>query len=1107
VSAARPGAGAEPRPAGDPLWYKDAIVYQLHVRAFHDSDGDGIGDFAGLTQKLDYLADLGVTALWLLPFNSSPLRDDGYDVASYRDVHPDYGTLREVGRFVREAHRRGLRVITELVVNHTSDQHPWFQRARRAAPGSRWRDFYVWSDDPNRYADARIIFKDFETSNWAWDPVARAYYWHRFYAHQPDLNFDNPAVREAVLDALDFWAARGVDGFRLDAIPYLIERDGTSCENLPETHAVLKDLRRHLDERFPGRMLLAEANQWPEDAVAYFGEGDECHMAFHFPVMPRLFMAMHMEDRHPIVDILEQTPAIPAACQWAVFLRNHDELTLEMVTDAERDYMYRVYADDPHARINLGIRRRLAPLVANNRRRIELLNGLLFSLPGTPVIYYGDEIGMGDNIYLGDRNGVRTPMQWSADRNAGFSRANPQQLYLPVVSAAEYHPEAVNVESQQANPSSLLWWMKRLIVLRKRHPAFGRGTLAFLYPRNRRILAFVRVHEAERILCVFNLSRFVQYVELDLAAYRGEVPVELFGQTPFPPIGDLPYLLTLGPHAFYWLRLEAPVVPSPRAPDDLPTITVAGDWQRVLEAPARAALEAALPGHLASARWFGGKDRRIRSAAIVERIPLARSDASAAIAFVGVAYAEGEPEAYQVPLAWVEEAAAQEIVKWRPQAVVARLIVDDRRGVLCDALAVPAVRRALHDTLAQRRRLHGGAGDVVGIRTPAFPRPPTDDETRAGRVLDGEQSNTSIVYGDRMIVKMFRRLQEGINPDLEIGRFLSERTTYRNTPRVCGALSYERRRGEPTTLGIAHAFVPSARDAWRFTLDELDRYFERLLAEPTLALPPYEPTDGDAVPVEVADLVGPYLGTARLLGRRIGELHVALGSRADDPAFAPEPVGPLYQRSFYQATRGLLTGVLEAIASAVDHVPPATRTGLERVARSREALDGRFRAILESRLTSRRIRTHGDLHLGQILHTGDDVVVLDFEGEPLRSLGERRLKQSPLRDVAGMLRSFHYAAHAARRSERLGDVAGARAARFMDDAARWANWTSAAFVRAYRSADGIDGLLPDEPEVRLLLDVYVLEKALYELRYELGNRPDWVDIPLAGVLELLDRRA
>ncbi len=552
---------ANPRPApriagDDPTWYKDAIVYQVHVRAFYDSDGDGVGDFRGLREKLDYLEELGVNAVWLLPFYPSPLKDDGYDIADHMAVHPAYGSMQDFQDFLKDAHGRGMRVITELVLNHTSDEHPWFQRARRAPSGSRWRDFYVWSDTLERYEEARVIFKDFESSNWAWDPVAGAYYWHRFYAHQPDLNFDNPEVHRALFRVVDFWLGMGVDGLRLDAAPYLYEREGTSCENLPETHAFLKGLRRHIDERFACRMLLAEANQWPEEAGAYFGEGDECHCAFHFPLMPRLFMSVHQEDRRPVVESLEKTLPIPDGCQWVLFLRNHDELTLEMVSEADRDYMYRVYATDTQMRVNEGIRRRLAPLVSNNRRRIELLNGLLFSLPGTPIMYYGDEIGMGDNIYVGDRNGVRTPMQWSGERNAGFSQANSERLYLPVVVDPEYNYSTVNVETLDGNRQSLLWWMRRLIALRKRYEAFGRGDTRFLHPDNRRVLAFVRSYRDETILVVSNLSRFVQYAELDLSGYAGKVPVELFGSTEFPRVTESPYFMILGPHSFYWFALN-----------------------------------------------------------------------------------------------------------------------------------------------------------------------------------------------------------------------------------------------------------------------------------------------------------------------------------------------------------------------------------------------------------------------------------------------------------------------------------------------------------------------------------------------------------------------
>jgi len=712
--------------ADDPLWYKDAVIYELHVRAFCDSNGDGIGDFPGLTSKLDYLQDLGVTAIWLLPFYPSPLRDDGYDIADYTNIHPNYGTLADFKVFIREAHRRGLRVITELVCNHTSDQHPWFQRARRAKPGTSARNFYVWSDTPDRYKDARIIFKDFETSNWTWDPVAQAYYWHRFYSHQPDLNFENPAVQRAVFKAMEFWLDLGVDGMRLDAIPYLYEAEGTNCENLPETHAFLKRLRKHMDEKYQGRMFLAEANQWPEDAVAYFGDGDECHMAFHFPVMPRLFMSVHLENRYPIIDIMRQTPPIPDNCQWAIFLRNHDELTLEMVTDEERDYMYRVYARDPQARINLGIRRRLAPLLGNHRRKIELMNGLLFSLPGTPVIYYGDEIGMGDNIYLGDRNGVRTPMQWSGDRNAGFSRANPQQLYLPVITDPEYHYETVNVETQSANQHSLLWWTKRLIALRKRYAAFGRGTLEFLYPENRKVLCFLRKTEDQILLAVFNLSRFVQGVELDLSPYRGLMPVELFGQVEFPPIGDQPYFLTLGPHSFYWFtltpqRIEGVRLPTPQPETELVEIPVdAIEWDAIFYDGRQARLERVLPDYLRYRRWFGAKTRKIKQVQVSEFARLDYAGGPAYLTLLQVTYVEGAPETYLLPMAYAEGERADQILADQRHMVIARLRVGRRpeAGILYDPLGERRFASALLELIIGRRRLRGEAGgELVGGTT------------------------------------------------------------------------------------------------------------------------------------------------------------------------------------------------------------------------------------------------------------------------------------------------------------------------------------------------------------------------------------------------------
>jgi maltose alpha-D-glucosyltransferase/alpha-amylase len=1094
-------AAANDHRIADPFWYKDAVIYELHVRAFADSNGDGMGDFAGLTEKLDYLADLGVTALWILPFYPSPWRDDGYDIADFESIHPAYGTMADFKRFMREAKKRGLRVITELVINHTSDQHPWFQKARRAAPGTKARDMYVWSETPELYKEVRIIFKDFEHSNWAWDPVARAYYWHRFFSHQPDLNFDNPAVHRAIFKTMDFWFRMGVDGMRLDAIPYLYERAGTSSENLPETHGFLKKLRAHVDAKWQDRMLLAEANQWPEETVPYFGEGDECHMSFHFPVMPRLFMSVRMEDRFPIIDILEQTPAIPESCQWATFLRNHDELTLEMVTDEERDYMYRVYANDPQARINLGIRRRLAPLLGNSRRKIELMNALLFSLPGTPVLYYGDEIGMGDNIYLGDRNGVRTPMQWSADRNAGFSRANPQRLYAPVILDPEYHYESQNVEAQQANPSSLLWWMKRLVALRKQHPAFGRGTIEFLFPDNRKVLAFIREWADERILVVVNLSRMVQHAHLDLSAVDGALPVEMFGHTEFPRVGHEPYFLTLGPHSFYWFQLLGEAAHAPE-PEPL-NIPAGAAWTTLLEDGGSPALLGALGAYMPDQRWFQGKARRIREMAVVDVVRVPAHHGSR-IALVEVTYVEGDPETYALPLAAADADRREELEKEVRRAVVAPL-EDGPAELLVDAMAEPSFRTALYKLAGSRKRQSGG-----GPLRPAGGgrRLPAGDA--GNRLVGAEQSNTSVVFGSDTVMKLYRRLEEGISLDLELGRFLSTHD-FTHTPELLAALEYHGQTGEPRTVAVVHRFVPNEGDAWRLTLDAVGDFFERaatLDADPPatdssaaglLALAAAPPGD------EAHERVGPYLEEVRLLGRRTGELHLALGSDPADPAFVPEPFTPFYQRSLYQSMRNLAGRTFRLLDASVDALPDESRAAAAAIAGQRDQVLGRFKRLLQGTRGGMRIRTHGDYHLGQVLFTGKDFVITDFEGEPIRPLGERRLKRSPYRDVAGMLRSFHYAVNAVLHDHETGMPvrAGDRAAM-----APWADYwyvtVAGAFLYDYLEATEGSPLVPSDPDdLDVLLDAYLLDKAVYELSYELNNRPDWAAIPLKGLAQLL----
>jgi maltose alpha-D-glucosyltransferase/alpha-amylase len=1109
----------EPSSSSDePRWYKDAIVYELHIRAFSDSQGDGVGDFLGLTEKLDYLEDLGVTALWLLPFYPSPLKDDGYDISDYTSIQPVYGNMHDFKAFVDEAHQRGLRVITELVLNHTSDQHPWFQRARRAAAGSRWRDFYVWSDTPEKYQDARIIFKDSEYSNWTWDYVAKAYYWHRFYSHQPDLNYDNPAVRRAIFRVIDFWLRLGVDGLRADAVPYLYEREDTNCENLPETHVFLKELRKHIDGKFVNRLLLAEANQWPEDAVAYLSDGDEFHMAFHFPLMPRMFMAIRMEDRFPLIDILQETPAIPETCQWAIFLRNHDELTLEMVTDEERDYMYRMYASDPAARLNLGIRRRLAPLLNNDRKKIELMNGLLFSLPGTPVIYYGDEIGMGDNFYLGDRNGVRTPMQWSPDRNAGFSHANPQKLYLPPIIDPEYHYESINVENQQNNPDSLIWWMKRTIALRKRFKAFGRGSLEFLQPKNRKILAFLRRYQDENILVVANLSHAAQQTQLDLAEFQGRVPVELFGRTEFAPISDGQYYFTLSPYVFYWLSLESEhaeplrlrALPS-EAVGALPIL--AETEEKLFKKESRFVLEAVLLDYIRGRRWFRGKARDSWALQILDIIPVHSPEFAVNLVLIEVEYTEGDPEAYVLPLTSAPAEQADEIMAEYPHAVVARLKPGEKDGdsgsLLYDALVDNNFCKFLIEAIGRRRHFKGKAGEILASRTWVFRNVRGPAEVSLEPVpIKAEQTNTSVVYGDRLILKLFRRIEEGINPDLEIGRFLTERTAFPYISQVAGALEYHRKKGEIITLATLQSFVPNEGDAWQYTLDFLNRNFEYVLAHPTVQVPPVPEKHLLSLlkepPALAQETIGPYLVSAQLLGKRTAELHVTLASAPDDSEFAPEPFSLIYQNSLYHAMRSFATQTLQLLRERLKELPEELRENAQQVLDSEETIVERFQLLRNRKISAARIRCHGDYHLGQVLYTGKDFVIIDFEGEPARPLSERRIKRSPLRDVAGMIRSFHYAAHSALLHQSSLALKPEDLLALGHWAQFWYVWVSSSFLMSYLNGVEQTQLLPDDPEqLKILLDVYLLEKAIYEIGYELNNRPHWLNVTFQGILQLL----
>jgi maltose alpha-D-glucosyltransferase / alpha-amylase len=1102
--------------AHDPLWYKDAIIYETHVKAFFDSNNDGVGDFGGLMQKLDYLQDLGVTCLWLLPFFQSPMRDDGYDISDYRAVHPSYGTQEDFKAFMNAAHERNLQVLIELVVNHTSDQHPWFQAARKAPPGSAERDFYVWSDTDQKYRDARIIFTDTEKSNWAWDPDAHAYYWHRFFSHQPDLNFDNPTVMEEVVKAMRFWLDLGADGMRLDAIPYLVEREGTSCENLAETHQAIKRIRRALDESHSNRLLLAEANQWPADVLQYFGAEDECHMAFHFPLMPRIFMALRLEDRHPITEIMVQTPPIPSSCQWGLFLRNHDELTLEMVTDEERDYMYLAYSADPRMRINVGIRRRLAPLMENNRRRIELMNSLLFSFPGTPIIYYGDEIGMGDNIYLGDRNGVRTPMQWTADRNAGFSRVNPAKLYSPLVMDPVYGYEAINVEAQQSDPSSLLHWMRNMIALRKLFRVFGRGTQEFLEPENRKVLAYVRRYEGDQILCVANLSRFGQPVELDLASMAGMTPVEMLGFTEFPVIGREPYRLTLGPYAFFWFELQG--APEPieihtggEAGEGLPLALDGPD--ELFEGRARKTLECALlPEFLPKQRWFGAKARTIESTRIADWAWMLPEAPPFALVLVEVKYQDGEMDLYDIPLAITMGRSREELERqMKPEVMLCEVRIGGDTGILHDGLADDAACRALLAAIVAGQEFPAQHGTVTAFPSAGAAELMGGEATLKVVRSSAEQSNTSVIFGSRVILKLFRRLAEGVNPDFEIGRFLTETAGFHGIPKLAGGIEYARADEGRSTLAMLQQMVVNQGDGWKMTLEDLGRYYEH--SSTFQAHPEDLAGDGRSI-VEIAgspipdsarEKIGIYLDWAAILGRRTAEMHLALASVTEDPAFSPQPLTPEDLQELAASLRGHATEVFGALKASLASLPDEFVDRAAQALGQRHRILDRFRTLEQMEPDAVQIRIHGDYHLGQVLRVENDFVIIDFEGEPARTLAERRGKQPALKDVAGMLRSFSYAAYAgllgytARRLEEF--------ARLEPWCVFWEKWTCAAFLRAYREASADAPFLPRSAEhFEILLNAFLLDKALYELSYELNNRPAWVRIPLRGILALAERR-
>ena len=1086
----------------DPLWFKQAVIYQVHIKAFYDSNQDGIGDFAGLRQKLDYLESLGITAIWLLPFYPSPFKDDGYDISNYFSVHPVYGSMHDFRGFLKEAHARKIKVIVELVINHTSDQNPWFQRARHAKPGSAWRNFYVWSDTAEKYQDARIIFKDFEKSNWTWDPVAKAYYWHRFYSHQPDLNFESPLVQKTVLRALDFWFDLGVDGLRLDAIPYLFEAQGTNCENLDATHQFIKKLRKHMDSQFQDRILLAEANQWPEDAIAYFGQGDECHMAFHFPVMPRLFMAIQMEDRFPIVDILEQTPLPPETSQWAMFLRNHDELTLEMVSDEERDYMYRIYAKDPKSRVNLGICRRLAPLMDNNRLKIELMYIILFSLPGTPVIYYGDEIGMGDNYYLGDRNGVRTPMQWDSNKNAGFSKANPQKLYLPLIIDPLYNYEVVNVENQEQNISSLLWWLRRIILIRKKYKAFGYGSLEFIASDNSKILAFTRTYEQEIILVVVNLSRFPQAVELDLTKYKGYVLHELFHYNPFPPIKDGAYTFTLGPHGYFWLFLQpSPELINLSQEEPIPQISIEKNWESILENPYKQDLEKkVLPRFLKNARWFRSKTATLQTVSIISSVCVD----SSYLCFLSTSYQEQEnSEIYLIVLSFLPESEAEKIRQEAPHGIIANIQGKDQTGILYDGIYTDSFRKKLFQLILKHQKIKFNSDEIISYPGKKLNKQAAKEALALpSTVVKGEQSNSSFIYGQQFFLKLYRKIEEGNHPASEMERFLTEKAHFSHIPQFLGALEWRRPNQQTACVALLETVVPNDRTAWSFSLDSLTHYYDHLITSQTI---PNIQENAD-LSSQLEDYMGHnYLEAIRILGQRTAELHLALSSQLDDPNFAPEPFSLLYQRSIYQGMRNQTRRVFQVVRKSMKNLPEHDRLLVEEVLNSENSILNLFYNMMKVKLDIYRIRIHGDYHLDQVLYTGKDFYIVDFEGEPLAPLSTRRIKRSALRDIASMLRSFHYAAHKALYSNTM--IRPEIKKQLEPWANAWYQHTSMVFLKAYNqvASQNSIALFPKDPTTYSnLLQAFLLNKAIYELGYEFNMRPDWISIPCRGVLYYLN---
>ncbi|MFN6088471.1 MAG: maltose alpha-D-glucosyltransferase [Cyclobacteriaceae bacterium] len=1089
-----------PTGKNNPLWFKDAIIYELSVRAFYDSNSDGIGDFPGLVQKLDYLEDLGINTIWLLPFFPSPLKDDGFDVSEYCDIHPDYGTLADFKLFLKEAHRRGIKVITELIMNHTSDQHPWFQKSRKARSGSKYKDYYVWSDTPDKYKEARVMFQDEEASNWSWDNEAKAYFWHRFYRHQPELNFDNPEVQLEMIKVVDFWMKMGVDGFRLPSVPFLFEEEGTNCENLPQTHAFLKRLRLHIDKHYEDRVLIAEANLWPEDAAQYFGEGQECHMSFNYPLMPRLFLGLRTEDSYPIIDIIEQTPQTPPNSQWALFLRNHDEIGLDMVTEEEKDYLFKAYAKDPNTKHNAGIRRRLAPLLNNDRRKIELLYTIMFSLPGTPVLYYGDEIGMGDNVYLGDRFGVRTPMQWNVNINAGFSDANPQRLFLPVITDPVYRYESLNVATLEENPSSLVWWVKNVLAMRKRLNVFGRGDLKFIESSNAKVLSFARTYQDQKIIVVANLSQFSQATTLNLSDYKDCDVTEVFSQNRFLNVGDGEYPITIGPYGYFWFQADVSEKKNVATSNtELFLFETDISWEKLFNNynEVRVLERKILQPFMKKCRWFGGKAKVISKMNIHKVIPVKVEGETHFMTIIQVDYVQRLPELYFLPMCFVPSDSMFDKVEYTAQSVISRAEIQGKAGFILDSSYDRTFRDFLFGSMDRKVRIKDDGG-TLEFNSSVYTK--LNADKIESKILKADQSNTAIIYNDQFFFKFYRKIENEINPDLEIVRFLSENTSFRNAPKYAGSIEYRDNEGKTTVFGLLQEKVENQGDSWVMTIDSVGRFYERVIAKAKKEKLP-KLINRDAIKFEEApELIQEFIGRGFYervvrLGQRTAEMHLALASDKSTPPFSPEYFTANYQRSLYSTLRKLLRDRFKLLEQTMPKLDQETQKLGKEVLEMEDTILECFSLIYQTRINAIKTRIHGDYHLGQVLFTGKDFIIIDFEGEPGFSFSERRLKKSPLKDVAGMMRSFHYAAFG---KILLNENYREKDIEFLEQwAEQWQHYVSRFYLGAYLEKMGMEKSLSPEGEV--LIRTYLLEKAVYELGYELNGRPDWVNIPLRGI--------